>query len=233
MSQKNQRKSNNQVQSLVKQQCDPLTSNQSIAFNEWGKGQNLMLLGSAGSGKTFLALNFACDEFEKQKCKKIIIIRSTVSVRDPGFLPGSLKEKNRVYEEPYYPIVAQLYERNDAYEALKNKGVIQFTTSGFLRGITFDDAVIIVDEVQNFSFGELNSIITRTGVNSKLIFCGDTRQDDLTSERFKETSGLRQFAKIINKLKDFSTITFSTDDIVRSDLVKRYIIAKEKIELEQ
>lgn len=229
---KAQRKSNTPAP-MVKQKFEPLTHNQSIAFDEWSKGQNLMLLGTAGSGKTFLALNFACDELEKERVKKVIIIRSSVASRDPGFLPGTLGDKARIYEEPYFPIMDQLYERNGAYLALKNKGSIVFSLSGFLRGLTFDDAIIIVDECQNMSFGELNTIITRVGVNSKLIFCGDTRQDDLTSERFKEVSGLRQFSKIINRMKDFSSVTFTPEDIVRSDLVKRYIIAKERVEMEE
>lgn len=234
MSQRNQRaqRKSNSVPALTKQQFGPLTKNQELAFANWKKNKNLMLLGSAGSGKTFLALNFACDALESNQYKKIVIIRSIVATRDPGFLPGSLKEKSRVYEQPYYPILSQLYERGDAYDLLKNKGAIEFTISSFLRGTTFDDCIVIVDESQNMSFHELNTIITRIGVNTKIIFCGDTRQDDLTSERFKETSGLRQFSKIINRLNDFASVTFTTDDIVRSDLVKRYIIAKEAVEME-
>lgn len=234
MSRKINRKANVQQEVVLeKQTFAPLTENQAKAFQAWKRNQHLMLLGSAGSGKTFLALNFACEAIERKQQTKIIIIRSIVSARDPGALPGSLKEKSKVYEAPYAPIVEQLYDKRDAYDLLKSKQQIEFTTTSFLRGITFDDSVVIVDESQNMNFHELNTIMTRVGENTKLIFCGDTRQDDLTSERFKETSGLRQFAKIINRINEFTTITFTTDDIVRSDLVKKYIIAKEALETEE
>ena len=186
---------------LEKQNFDPLTPNQSKAFYSWKKGQHLMLLGSAGTGKTFLALNFACDELEKEKHSKILIIRSIVSARDPGALPGTLKEKSRVFEAPYSPILAKLYDKKDAYDLMKSKQKIEFVTTSFLRGLTYDDCIIIIEEAQNMSAGELETVMTRVGENTRVIICGDTRQDDLTSERFKETSGLRQFAKIINKIK--------------------------------
>lgn len=228
------RKSNVQQDGLKRNKFEPLTENQALAQDAWEDNKHLMLIGSAGSGKTFIGLNFAIQEVDKKDSgvRKIVIIRSSVSVRDVGFMPGNAKEKARHYEAPYVSVINQTFGRGDAYDVMKGKGKIDFMLTSFLRGTTFDDCVIIVDEVQNMSFQELNTIITRIGVNSRIIFCGDTKQDDLTSERFKETSGLRQFISIINRLNEFETVQFTTDDIVRSDLVKSYIIAKEQLELE-
>ena len=229
------RKSNTPQDGLTKKTFEPLTENQSIAQAAWKNNKHLMLIGSAGSGKTYIGLNFAIEELDKKGSgvRKIVIIRSSVSVRDVGFMPGNAKEKARHYEAPYISVVNQTFGRGDAYDVMKGKNKIDFSLTSFLRGTTFDDCVILVDEVQNMSFQELNTIITRIGVNSRIIFCGDTKQDDLTSERFKETSGLRQFISIINRLNEFETVQFTTDDIVRSDLVKNYIIAKELVELGQ
>jgi phosphate starvation-inducible PhoH-like protein len=142
-----------------------------------------------------------------------------------------LPEKAKIYELPYFPIVAQLYGIENAYGQLKAKGSIEFSLSSFLRGITFDDSIIVVDEIQNMAYQELGTIITRAGVNTRLIMCGDTKQDDLTSERFKETSGLREFMQIISKMNQFTTINFTHDDIVRSELVKDFIIARDEFEM--
>lgn len=226
-----QRKSNTPAP-ITKQKFDPITENQTKAQIAWKQGQNLMLIGSAGTGKTFSALNYALDSLNaSEDYKKIIIIRSSVSTRDPGFLPGTLGEKAKIYELPYFPIVAQLYGAENAYSSLKAKGMIEFSLSAFLRGITFDDCIVIVDEIQNMHYGELGTIITRIGVNARIIMCGDTKQDDLTSERFKETSGLREFMQIISKMKQFSVVNFTHDDIVRSELVRDFIIARDEFEL--
>lgn len=219
---------------LVRKSFEPLTENQALAKDAWDDKKHLMLLGTAGSGKTYLAMSFALDSLSERDggLRKIVILRSSVAVREAGFMPGNAKEKGKYFESPYYSIANQIFERGDAYDILKGKGKIEFSLTTHLRGITFDDSIVIVDEVQNMSFSELNTIITRIGVNSRIIFAGDTRQDDLTSERFKETSGLRDFAKIINRLREFETIQFTVDDIVRSDLVRNYIIAKEQLETE-
>ena len=209
----------------------PMTENQKIAFDHWDNGYNLMLHGIAGTGKTFLGLYFALKEVMKptSQYKKVYIIRSTVSTRDQGFLPGSLKEKAKVFESPYVPICTKLYGRGDAYEILKGKGHVEFITTSYLRGETFDDCILLVDEVQNMGDGELHTVMTRVGENCRIIFCGDVKQDDLTSERKKELSGLRDFMRILHRMKEFEFVDFQIEDIVRSKLVKSYIIERDKL----
>lgn len=211
----------------------PMTEAQKAAFESWEDGYNIMLHGIAGTGKTFLALYFALSEMQARNNdhKKVFIIRSTVSSRNQGFMPGTQKQKEAVYEEPYSPICTILYGRGDAYQVLKQKGMIEFRSTSFLRGVTFDDCIIVVDEMQNMSDGELHTIMTRVGQNCKIIFAGDIKQDDLTSKRFNEESGLADFMRIIGSMEQFDFVEFFADDIVRSDLVKSYIIARDKLGL--
>jgi phosphate starvation-inducible protein PhoH and related proteins len=212
----------------------PLTENQAVAFDSYGNGRNLMLHGVAGTGKTFIALNLALEDVlsgNNQK-KKVIIVRSVVPTRDMGFLPGNQKEKSRVYESPYYSICNELFGRGDAYETLKSKGMIDFITTSFIRGITLDNCIVVVDESQNMAAQELHSIMTRVGQNCRIIFAGDTRQDDLTSVRKKEESGLTEFMRILRVMKSFDFVEFGEEDIVRSELVKEYIITRNKLGLD-
>jgi phosphate starvation-inducible protein PhoH len=146
-----------------------------------------------------------------------------------GFLPGSAKDKAKVYEEPYYEICSDLYSRGDAYDILKNKTMIQFVTTAHLRGMTFRNSIIIVDELQNMEFSELDTIITRVGSDCRLIFCGDIRQTDL--KRDKDKAGILNFMKIIQQVQSFSFIEFGIEDIVRSGLVKEYITVKENMNI--
>lgn len=211
----------------------PMTDNQRIAFESWDDGYHLMLHGIAGTGKTFLGLYFAISEVMKpnSRYKKVFVIRSTVPTRDQGFMPGNQKQKEAVYEEPYYEIATKLFGRGDAYQILKQKQLIQFASTSYLRGCTFEDCIIVVDEVQNMSAGELHTVMTRVGENARIIFCGDVKQDDLTSERKKEMSGLRDFMRVINRMREFDFIEFQIADIVRSKLVKSYIIERDKLGL--
>ena len=217
----------------ISRQIKPMTDNQGLAFQSWKQGYNLMLHGIAGTGKTFLGLYFAISEVMKPNSpyKKVFIVRSTVPTRDQGFMPGNQKQKEAVYEEPYYDIATKLFDRGDAYQILKQKQIIQFASTSYLRGCTFEDCIIVVDEVQNMSAGELHTVMTRVGENSKIIFCGDVKQDDLTSERKKEMSGLRDFMRVINNMREFDFIEFQIADIVRSKLVKSYIIERDKVGL--
>ena len=157
--------------------------------------------------------------------QKLVIIRSAVPTRDIGFLPGTEKEKASVYEEPYKDIANDLFGRGDAYEILKQKNLVEFMTTSFIRGITLRDAVILIDECQNMSFHELDSIITRMGENTRVIFCGDFRQADLKG------NGIRDFFQVLKRMSLFDFIEFEVEDIVRSDFVKTYIIAKNELEL--
>ena len=203
-------------------EIEPLTKNQLEAFES---DKNLILHGIAGTGKTFISCYLAFDDMVKGVYNNLVIIRSAVPTRDIGFLPGSEKEKASVYEEPYKEIALELFQRGDAYEILKTKGLVHFMTTSFVRGITLKDAVIMVDECQNMSFHELDSIITRVGTNCRVIFCGDFRQSDL------KTNGLESFMKILKNMGSFDFIDFEIKDIVRSEFVKDYIIAKTELGL--
>lgn len=208
----------------------PLTPNQSDTFDSFKAGKNLLLHGSPGSGKTFLSIYLALDEvLNKNRYKQVVIIRSVVPSRDMGHLPGSVKEKSAVYEEPYKIICDDLFGRGDGYDILKTKKLVNFTTTSFLRGITLDNSIVIVDEVQNMAFHECNTVMTRIGENCKVIFCGDFRQSDFTNHLERE--GVIKFMQILNKMDSFGHIEFTRDDIVRSGLVREYLITKETLNL--
>ena len=211
---------------------NPLTENQRIAFDAFDDGKHLMLHGMAGTGKTFLALSKTIDALMSNKGvqNKIYIVRSVVPTRDMGFLPGNQKEKMKVYEAPYYAICTELFDRSDAFEILKQKNAIEFISTSFIRGITMNNCYVIVDEVNNMTFHELDSVITRIGKGCRVLFCGDFRQSDLTKEQ--ERNGLKDFMKIVGKLNDFVHVDFLEQDIVRSKLVKEYIIARQKLGLQ-
>jgi phosphate starvation-inducible protein PhoH and related proteins len=193
----------------------------------------LMLHGFAGTGKTFLLLYLAINQVlnENSPYKKVVIVRSVVPTRDVGFLPGNPKEKVKVYEAPYYAILTELFGRGDAYEYLKSKGIMEFMTTSFIRGITLNDCIVIVDEMQNASLHELDSCITRIGHDCKIHFSGDFRQSDFT--RYGEREGVISFMKIIRAMEhnNFSFIEFQKNDIVRSDTVRDYIVAKEQLRI--
>ncbi len=203
----------------------PKTQTQKRVFQEYAKDKCIFLHGYAGTGKTFLSLYLALkDVLNETQYKRVLIIRSAVPSRDMGFLPGTTKEKTRVYEEPYKKICDDLFGRGDGYDILKIKRLVEFMTTSYLRGLTFDDTIIIVDECQNMSWSELHTIMTRVGENSKIIFAGDFRQTDLQKE--VEKQGLFNFMKILKKMNSFSFIEFEKEDIVRSGVVREYIIAE-------
>lgn len=209
----------------------PLTPNQERAFNAYRQGYHLMLHGFAGTGKTFCALYLALNEILTGSLiyNKIIIVRSVVPSRDMGFLPGSMKEKAAVYEEPYREICDNLFGRGDGYDILKMKGLVQFTTTSFLRGITFNNAIVILDESQNLSFQEADTVMTRMGDESRIIVCGDFRQTDLVKPHEKE--GITQLMAITKRINTFQHVDFQKEDIVRSGLVRSYIIQKDAMGL--
>jgi len=211
---------------------EPLTDNQRLTFEKYHDGKNLLLHGIAGTGKSFLSIYLSLQSIlsDSSRYKKLVIVRSVVPTRDMGFLPGNNKEKTKVYEAPYLAIFSELFGRGDAYEYLKQKGIVDFISTSFIRGTTLNDCIIVVDEIANMTLHELDSVITRVGKNCKIIFCGDFRQSDFTKEH--EKNGLIDFMRIINKMKSFEFIDFTEHDIVRSAMVKEYIIAKDKLKIQ-
>ena len=209
----------------------PLTANQEATFNAFRNGYNLMLHGYAGTGKTFCAMYLALEELLTRDSyyDKIVIIRSVVPSRDMGFLPGSIKDKIAVYEEPYKEICDDLFGRGDGYGILKMKKMVEFTTTSFLRGMTFNNAIVIVDETNNMTFQEIDTVMTRMGNNSRVVFCGDYRQTDLT--RPHERTGIHEFMRITKRISTFTHIEFEKEDIVRSGVVRDYIITKTEMGL--
>ncbi len=205
----------------------PLTDNQSLAFQQYDQGKHLMLHGVAGTGKTFIGMFLALEDVMRGKeYEQVVVVRSVVPSREMGFLPGSAKEKAKVYEEPYIEICSDLFGRGDAYDVLKNKMVVQFATTSHLRGMTFRNCIILVDEAQNLSGSECDTVITRIGENCKIIFCGDFRQTDLKE---KERNGFNNFLNIIKKMNSFSFIEFEVSDIVRSSFCKEYLTIKDEM----
>jgi phosphate starvation-inducible protein PhoH len=228
---KNRRTESQQQKNNIKlKEIFPKTVNQEKIFKEFSNNKNLLIHGLPGTGKTFISLYLALKELEvNTNYHNITIIRSVVPSRDMGFLPGSIKEKSKIYESPYIAICSELYGRGDSYDILKNKNKINFETSSFLRGITLDNTILIVDECQNMTYHELCTIVTRIGKNSKIIFCGDYRQTDLKYD--DEKLGVLHFMKIISSMKKhFSVIEMEVEDIVRSGLVKEFIIRKQNYE---
>ncbi len=211
----------------------PLTENQEKLFDDYKKGKNIFAYGAAGTGKTFIVLYNALKEVLDQRTpyEKIYIVRSLVSTREIGFLPGDHEDKSALYQIPYKNMVKYMFEMpSDAdfemlYGNLKAQATISFWSTSFIRGTTFDNAILIIDECQNLNFHELDSIITRTGENTKIMFCGDASQSDLT--KTYERNGILDFIKIIRNMEDeFGITEFTVNDIVRSGLVKKYIATK-------
>lgn len=208
----------------------PITVNQQRVWDAFQSDYNLMLHGYAGTGKTFLSTYLALREvLEEETYKRVVIIRSVVPSRDMGFLPGSEKQKAEVYEQPYQEICDDLFGRGDGWRILKLKRLVEFTTTSFLRGTTFNDSIIIVDECNNMTFQEIDTVMTRIGNNSRIIFCGDYRQTDLHKPHDK--TGIRELMAVTKKMPSFEHIEFGIEDIVRSGVVKEYIINKTEMGL--
>ena len=209
----------------------PLTTAQEEMFQSFYDGQHLVAYGSAGTGKTFIALYLALTSLlhSKAKINNITIVRSAVQSRDIGFTPGTLEEKQSIYENPYRDIFWELIGHGSTYDDMKKQGLVTFTTSSVVRGLTWANSIIIIDEIQNFSFGEIHSCMTRVGDHSRVIALGDTAQNDLLRKK-NEESGMEKFLKVMKKVGNTKIVQFTRDDIVRSGFCKAWIIAMEEIE---
>ena len=211
---------------------NPLTDNQKKFFDAYSEGKQLVAYGCAGTGKTFIALYNALADVlnEVTPYEKVYVVRSLVATREIGFLPGDHEDKSSLYQIPYKNMVKYMFEMPTdtdfemLYGNLKAQETVSFWSTSFIRGTTFDNAILIIDEFQNLNFHELDSIITRVGENSKIIFCGDATQTDLT--KTNEKNGIVDFMSILRKMPSFDLVEFGVDDIVRSGIVKEYLLAK-------
>ena len=211
------------------QNIKPLTNNQILAFDSYHQGNNLMLTGTPGTGKSFIGCFLAMEDIlTDHRYNKLIIVRSIVSSRDPGALPGDIKQKSKIYEAPYGRIFSKLFDRGDAYQYLKSRDIVEFETTSFIRGCEWSDCIVFVDEFQNMTASELHTVITRVGENCKVIFAGDIKQLDHMPS--KQQSGFKDFFTVIDNIRSFVVVEFDRNDIVRSGLVKEYIIARETLE---
>ena len=211
-------------------EISPLTENQKLAFQFYEKNHSLVLAGSAGTGKTFMALGLALEDVldKETQYDKVVVVRSIVPTRDIGFLPGNEEEKKDAYTGPYRSVCTELFNDPQAWTKLNQAGQVEFLSTSFIRGITLSNAIIVVDEMQNLTFHELDSIITRVGRNCKFVMCGDYYQSDFTKDA--DRKGILKFLNIIEQLNNFKVVEFGWEDIVRSDFVRDYIMTKEMLE---
>ena len=212
-----------------------ITDNQKVVFDSWKKDKNQFLFGAAGTGKTFISLYLALRDVMdlKKPYDKVVLVRSLIPTREIGFLPGDEEDKGLMYQVPYQNMVQFMFEMpneqqfNTLYDRLKGQGTLFFLSTSFLRGLTFDNTIIIVDECQNLNFHELDTIITRVGQDSKIVFCGDFDQTDLIKQN--ERNGLHDFLRILEEMDEFNCTEFTIGDIVRSGFVRSYLINKIKL----
>ena len=207
----------------------PKTDNQGKAETTWDNGYNLVLSGSAGTGKTYLALRFALEQIldKETEYEELVIVRSIVPTRDIGFLPGNEEEKKQAYAAPYIGLLKEIMGDNEAWNKLVSAKKLRFESTSFIRGTTFNNAIIVVDEMQNLNFHELDSVITRVGHQCRFIMCGDYYQSDFQKDNDKK--GILNFMNIVTQLNQFDVVEFTWKDIVRSDFVRDYIMTKEML----
>ena len=228
-------KKNKEISSSNLIKVKAITERQKSVFETWKQGKNQFLFGCAGTGKTFVSLYLAMQDVLDLKTKydKVILVRSLIPTREIGFLPGDEEDKAALYQVPYQNMVKFMFEQpneqafNMLYDRLKNQGSLYFLSTSFLRGLTFDNSIIIVDECQNLNFHELDTITTREGQDSKIIFCGDFSQTDLLKQN--ERNGLHDFLRILEEMQEFNCVEFNIGDIVRSGFVRNYLIQKTKL----
>ncbi len=227
-----QKKRRKPINSDIMVSVEPWTPSQEQVFENWNNDKNLFMYGAAGTGKTFVALYLALRDVlsEDTPFDKVYLVRSLVATREIGFLPGTHEDKADIYQIPYKNMVKYMFEMpSDAdfemlYANLKAQETVSFWSTSFLRGTTLDNAIVIVDECQNLNFHELDSIITRCGQDTKIIFCGDVQQSDLI--KANEKNGIHDFMSILRQMEEFGMTEFGVEDIVRSGLIKSYLVNK-------
>ena len=216
----------------------PLTDNQAKLFDSYERGQNILAYGSPGTGKTHVLLYNALKDVlnERTPYDKIIIVRSTVQSLEIGFVPGNVGEKIAPFESPYKHMVKSMFDLNTdedfemLYGLLKNENVLDFMCVSFLRGTTFDNCILIVDECQNLNYHHLSTIITRVGQDSKIFFAGDSKQSDLVKQ--SERKGFLDFAEVLKRMEEFDLVQFGIEDVIRSGIVRSFLIAEHEYEQE-
>ena len=224
-----------EITNLDLTKVEPVTDNQKIVFNSYKKGENQFLYGCAGTGKTFISLYLAMNEVLRSDTPydRVVMVRSLIPTREIGFLPGDEEDKAALYQVPYSNMVQYMFKQPNEqafsmlYDKLKTQGSFYFLSTSFLRGLTFDNSIIIVDECQNLNFHELDTIVTRVGQDSKIMFCGDFMQTDLS--KVNERNGLHDFLRILEEMEEFNCLEFNIGDIVRSGFVRNYLIQKTKL----
>jgi predicted ribonuclease YlaK len=184
------------------------------------------MTGPAGTGKTLLALYLGMREVENRTAERVVVVRSIVPTRDVGFLPGTIREKAALYETPYHDLIGLLYDKHDAYANLKGSSQMEFLTTSFVRGITLRDSVVVIDEAENLSYHELDSVLTRVGENTRVIVCGDPRQSDLKQ---LDQGGFEDFCRVLSQMESFSVVEFGMEDVRRSAVVREYLCARKKV----
>ena len=197
----------------------PLTDRQADLFEASG---DIVAHGSAGTGKTYCGMYIGLnDVLRKHHYDSLVIVRSAVETRKIGFLPGTDKEKTEVYKTPYIEICTELFDDVNAFQKLEMSGKIRYITTSFIRGTNLRNSFILVDEYQNMTFHELDSVITRVHGDCRVAWCGDTYQADLGAQ-----SGVKEFNKILQKMDDTTFVDFTLEDVVRGPKVKNYLATK-------
>lgn len=206
----------------------PINNPQTTMFKSFMNDYHIVADGSAGTGKTYAAIYLALNKLLNDKTKeKIIIVRSAVATRDIGFLPGDAEEKMAPFERPYVDMFDSMMKYSNSYNSMKEKGMVEFMPTSFIRGLNWDNAIVVVDEVQNLNFHEINSVLTRMGQNSRIILCGDYIQSDLNKSR-NDSTGINKFLRVIQRMDSFDYVRFTPNDIIRSEFVKEWIVSVEE-----
>lgn len=225
-SRRRRKRGNSEESGLRLNPISPATKAQNNALASFTNGSNLLMTGPAGTGKTLLAMYLGLREVEERRADKIVIVRSIVPTRDVGFLPGTIREKSMLYEAPYQDLSTLLYDKHDAYANLKGAFRLEFLTTSFVRGITIRNSVVFIDEAENMTMHELDSVLTRVGEDTRVIVCGDPRQSDLES---RDQGGFEDFCRVLSGMQSFSTVEFGIEDVRRSAVVKEYLRARKKV----